>query len=110
MTGREVGRGLVRERRSGLIVADHAIEPLVGRFVRGEIAQVARGHAGRDPDQARRLHPVRARRLHDLERPVRVRTELALEDLERVGGGIEHHGAWRPRPVVDAHDRITNGS
>ena len=36
----EVGRGLVGERLAGLVVADEAVEPLVGRLVRDEVAQV----------------------------------------------------------------------
>ncbi len=108
MAGREVGGGLVRERLAGLIVADHTVEPLVGRLVRRQVAQVAGSHTGRDPDQPGRFHPERASRLDDLERPVRIGPELALKDLECVGGGIEHRRTRRARPVVDAHHGIAD--
>ena len=61
VAGHEVGRGLVGERLARLVVADDPVEPLVGRLVGRQVAQVAHGDAGRDPDETRRLHPVRRR-------------------------------------------------
>ena len=45
--------GFVRERFPDLIAADDPVEPQVGGFVRGQVAQVRRGRAGRDPDEVR---------------------------------------------------------
>ena len=39
---------------------------------------------------------------------MRIRPQPALEDVECVGRGVEHRRAGRPRPVVDAHDRIAD--